>query len=106
PRKLAIDQAEQKVAVQEQEVNAIQDQINKHTIRSPFNGYVVQEFTEVGEWVAKAGMVAKVAELDEVDVEIMVVENYLPALSVGTPASIEVPALKDGGESKFQGKVA
>src|SRR5262245_7092846 len=106
PRKLAIAQAAQRVAVQEQEVNAIQDQINKHTIRSPFDGYVVEEFTEVGQWVAKAGLVAKVAELDEVDVEIMVVENYLASLSVGTPASIEVPALLDtGSDSKFEGQV-
>jgi RND family efflux transporter MFP subunit len=107
PRRLAIAQAAQNVAVQEEEVNAIQDQIDKHTIRAPFNGYVVEEFTEIGQWVAKAGLVAKVAELDEVDVEIMVVENFLPALSVGTPALIEVPALQDAGSDfRFQGHVA
>lgn len=107
PRKLAIAQAEQKVAVQEEEVNAIHDQINKHTIRSPFDGFVVEEFTEIGQWVAQAGLVAKVVELDEVDVQIMVVENYLSSLSLGTPARVEVPALApSAGESKFEGRVA
>ena len=108
PRLEAISQAEQKVAVQVEEVNAIQDQIDKHMIKAPFDGYVVEEFTEVGQWVAKAGLVAKIAELDEVDIEIMVVERYLAALRVGTPAVVEVPAVgpnSDGSLPVFNGQV-
>jgi RND family efflux transporter MFP subunit len=103
PREQAVKQAEQNVAVQQEEANAIQDQINKHTIRSPFAGYVTKEFTELGQWVAKAGMVATVAELDEVDVEVMVLENYLPNMRLGMPATVEIPALPG---RTFQGEVA
>jgi RND family efflux transporter MFP subunit len=93
PRQQAVLQAEQSVAVQQEEANAIQDQINKHTIKAPFDGYVTKEYTELGQWVAKAGMVAQVAELDEVDVEIMVLENYLPNVRLDMPARVTIPAL-------------
>jgi hypothetical protein len=93
PRQAAIDQARAKLEVKREAANAIEDQIKKHTVRSPFNGYVVEEHTEIGQWVARAGLVAKVAELDEVDVEIMVLENLLPNLTVGMPATVEITAL-------------
>jgi multidrug efflux pump subunit AcrA (membrane-fusion protein) len=102
PRKEAIAQAESRLMVKREAANAIQDQIDKHTIKAPFSGYVVEEFTEVGQWVAKAGLVCKVVELDEVDVEIMVLESLVPHLEVGVPATVEIAAL---GKS-YQGQVA
>jgi RND family efflux transporter MFP subunit len=92
PRDEVIAQAAARVAVQEEEVNAIKDQLAKHTIRAPFDGYLVKEHTEIGQWVVKGGLVATVAELDQVDVEIMVLENYYPALRLGLPATVETPA--------------
>lgn len=94
PRQTAITQAEAKLEVKIQAAKAIDDQIKKHTIKAPFDGYVVEEHTEIGQWVAKAGLVAKVVELDQVDVEIMVLENLLPHLQVGQPVeSVEITAL-------------
>jgi RND family efflux transporter MFP subunit len=103
PRRETIAQAAARVAVQEEEIRAIEDQLAKHTIRSPFDGYVVSEFTEIGHWVAKAGLVAKVVELDQVDVEIMVLESYVPALRIGQTVRVEIPAL---GAEPIEGQVA
>jgi RND family efflux transporter MFP subunit len=105
PRQHAIRQAEHAVEVQQEEANAIQDQINKHTIKAPFNGYVTKEHTEMGQWVAKAGLVAQVAELDEVDVAIMVLEDYLPNIRLQMPARVVIRALPEE-KRQFMGQVA
>ena len=103
PRAETIAQAAARVAVQEEEVRAIEDQLAKHTIRAPLDGYVVQENTEVGQWVAKAGLVCKVIKLDQVAVEIMVLETFYPALRLGLAATVETPAFPG---KRFDAQVA
>ena len=98
-----MDQAEAEVAAAQEEVNRVKDQIAKHSIRSPFDGYLITEHTEVGEWVTKGGLVAKVIELDQVDVQVFVPENYLPFLKIGEAVRVEVTALPD---EAFNGQVA
>jgi RND family efflux transporter MFP subunit len=71
----------------------LQDQIDRHTIVAPFDGYVVKEHTEVGAWLKRGDAVAEVVELDKVDVEIMVLENHAPHLLPGVSARVELPAL-------------
>ena len=78
PRKEQVAQAAAAVAVQEAEVERIDDQLNKHTIRAPFDGWVVERFTEQGQWVSRGGLIARIAELDRLEVEVQV-----PELSVG-----------------------
>ncbi len=98
-----VAQFEAKIAVQEQEIARIKDQIIKHTIKAPFDGYIVAEHTEKGEWVVKGGLVATVAALDDVDVEIPVLETYVAHLKVGDEARIEINALP---KEVFIGRVA
>jgi HlyD family secretion protein len=92
-----------KVTAQEQEVARLKDLLAKHTIRAPFDGYIVNEYTEAGQWVAKGGTVAKVIELDQVDVEVAVLETYVPNLRLNAEASVEIAAL---GKKPFIGKIA
>ena len=98
-----MDQAKAEVAAAQEEVNRVEDQIAKHSIRSPFDGYLVAEHTEVGEWVTKGGLVAKVIELDQVDVQVFVPENYVPHLVPGEAVRVEVTALPD---ESYTGTVA
>jgi RND family efflux transporter MFP subunit len=91
-----------KVAAQEQEVERLKDQLKKHTIRAPFNGYVVAEHTEAGQWVARGGMVAKVIDLDQVDLEIAVLESYIPNITLDADATVEITSMAD---RRFVGKV-
>jgi RND family efflux transporter MFP subunit len=95
PRVEKIAQARARVAMQQQVVRRIEDQIAKHTIRAPFDGYVVAERTEVGEWVSKGQVIAEIVELDTIDVEVHVLENYVRHLARGTPARVEFAALPD-----------
>ena len=78
PRKEQVAQAAAAVAVQEAEVERIDDQLGKHTIRAPFDGWVVERFTEQGQWVSRGGLIARIAELDRLEIEVQV-----PELSVG-----------------------
>ena len=102
PRKEKIAQAQARVASAEEEVNRLLDQLAKHTIRSPFDGFVVHEHTEVGQWISAGELVADLVEVAEVDVEAQVLESYIPQLRLGSPARIEIGALP---QRLFEGKV-
>ena len=61
PRQEQVAQAAAAAAVQEAEVERIDDQLGKHTIRAPFSGWVVERFTEKGQWLSRGGLVARIA---------------------------------------------
>lgn len=88
-----IAQAEAQVAFQQEEISRQQDIIDRHTIVAPFDGYVTVEHTEEGEWLVQGGPVVEIVELDQVDVEALVLEDYIGYLDTQTPARVEVGAL-------------
>lgn len=92
PRREQIAQAAASVAVQEAEVERIDDQLAKHTIRAPFDGWVVQRFAEKGQWLARGGLVARIAELDTVEVEARVPESSVGGLAEGVQVRLEFDA--------------
>jgi HlyD family secretion protein len=95
PREEQIAQAAAAVAAQEAEVERIDDQLSKHTIRSPFEGWVVERFTEEGQWLSRGGLVARIAELSRVEVEVQVPEVAIAALATGTDVRLEFDAARD-----------
>ncbi|MFM8291425.1 MAG: efflux RND transporter periplasmic adaptor subunit [Planctomycetia bacterium] len=92
PRKEQVAQAAAAVAVQEAVVERIDDQLAKHTIRAPFDGWVVQRFTEKGQWLSRGGLVARIAQLDEVEVEVQVPEVSVGGLELGVDVRLELDA--------------
>jgi RND family efflux transporter MFP subunit len=92
PRKEAIAQAAAALAAQEAEVARIDDQLSKHTIRAPFAGWVVERFTEEGQWVSRGGLVARIAELDRLEIEVQVPELAIGTLAVGADVRLEIDA--------------
>lgn len=103
PRKELIAQSRAQVAVQQAVVDRLRDQLTKHTIVTHFTGYVVAEHTEEGQWVKSGDLVAEVVELDTVEIEVPVVEQYVPYIKLGQEAHVEIPAL---GSHIFTGNVA
>lgn len=102
PRPEQIAQAEARVSAAEEEVNRLLDLLEKHTIVSPFTGYVVAEHTEVGQWIESGKLVAEVVEVDPIEVRVPVPEAYIPKLRLGLTARVEVEALP---AETFVGKV-
>jgi multidrug efflux pump subunit AcrA (membrane-fusion protein) len=92
PRLEQIAQAAAAVATQEAEVERIDDQLGKHTIRAPFAGWVVERFTEQGQWVSRGGLIARIAELDRVEIEIQMPELSVGSLAPGIDVRLEIDA--------------
>jgi RND family efflux transporter MFP subunit len=103
PRPETIAQARAKVESQRAVAERLEDQKKKHTIVSPFDGYVSAEHTEVGQWVNRGDLVAEVVHLDQVDVRAFVLEQHVPYIRPGLPVRVEVPALPS---EVFTGQVA
>ncbi len=95
PRREQIAQAAAAAAVQEAEVQRIDDQLAKHTIRAPFSGWVVERFTEKGQWVARGGLIARIAELDTVEIEARVPESSIASLREGDEVRLEFDSATD-----------
>jgi RND family efflux transporter MFP subunit len=103
PRRERIQQAEARVAFAQEAIHELEDQLDKHTIVAPFDGYVVEENTEVGQWVTRGQAVAKVVELGQVDVQSLVLEDYQPLLALGMEAVVRLDALPN---RQFTGRIA
>lgn len=93
PRAETIAQAEARVALQEAQVELIEDRIKKYTIFAPFHGYVTAEHTEVGEWVSSADPIADVIALDRVEVLCNVPAEQAVRLKRGVEIRVEFQEL-------------
>ncbi len=91
PEKIA--QADARALAAEEEVNRLKDILEKHTITAPFAGYVVAEHTEVGQWIESGKLVAEIVEVDPIEVRVHVQESYIPRLTLGVSARVDVDAL-------------
>jgi multidrug efflux pump subunit AcrA (membrane-fusion protein) len=93
PREEKIEQARAQALAQQEEVHRLEDQITQHTIAAPFDGHVTNEYTEVGQWISRGNPVVEVVEVQTVEIEVQVLENYIPKLRVGTTAQVMLGAL-------------
>ncbi len=93
PRPEKIAQAHARALSAEEEINRLNDILEKHTIKAPFDGYVVAEHTEVGQWIESGKLVAEIVEVDPIEVRVHVQESYIPRLTLGVSARVDVDAL-------------
>ena len=70
------------------EIASIQFDIERSTIRAPFNGVVVSRYTEVGQWSKVGDSVLEVLSTDIQEVHVDVPEKYFNDLKVGVEVSI------------------
>ncbi len=75
------------------EIAAIQDDIERATIRSPLAGVVSRERTEVGQWMEAGGPVVELLALDTVEIRVEVPERYYASVRTGARATISVDSL-------------
>ena len=88
-----IAQAEARVDLQSQQVRLIEDRITKHTIVAPFDGFVSDDFTEVGAWIKQGDPVARVIELQGVEVRAHVPAESVMRLRRGDVVNLQFPEL-------------
>jgi HlyD family secretion protein len=102
-RQMKTEQARAKVEVQKAETQRLQEQFDRHTMKAPFDGFISAEHTEIGQWLMQGDPVAEIVELNEIDVEIAVVEDFIGNLHVDLEGPLEIPSLP---QEKFVGRVA
>lgn len=95
PRPEKIQQAQARVDIQQAIVDQLDDILARHTIKAPFDGYVVAEHTEVGAWLKRGDPVVEIVALDPVEIRVSVPENHIGNLQPDMPATIRLDALPE-----------
>jgi RND family efflux transporter MFP subunit len=75
------------------QINALNLDLERSTVRAPFAGVVVRERTQVGQWLAEGGAVAELMSLDELEVRVDVPERYFASIKTGAPATVTFEVL-------------
>ena len=104
PRKEKIAQTSAKVEQQQQEISRLETQLNRHTIRAPFEGDVVRKLAEVGQWLNRGEPVAEIIELDPIDIIVHVPETLVTQIKTGDTVPLHFDALPDEANS-FEGTI-
>ena len=74
------------------EVRRVKDHVRQSFIVAPFDGWVTQELTEIGQWVGEGGPIIEMVDLSHVHVEVPLPERYVRDIHIGDP----VQAVFDG----------
>jgi RND family efflux transporter MFP subunit len=93
PREEQIAQAEARVKSQQETVQLLEAMLRKYTVRAPFDGYVVAEFTELGAWLSAGDPVAEVIQLVPMEVEAALPEKHIPDVDIGDAAEVRLTVL-------------
>lgn len=102
PREEKIAQAAARVAAQQEAVNFLKDRESKYEVKAPFDGYVVKEHTQQGEWVTQGQHVAEVIELDPIEIEVFVPESSVVHQKIGATVPVTFDALPG---QQFEGTI-
>jgi RND family efflux transporter MFP subunit len=75
------------------EIERVEVDLERCVIRAPFDGVVVQERTDVGQWIDVGDPVADVVALDRLEVQVDVAERYFLNLLPGVRAAVSFEAM-------------
>tara|TARA_B100000315_G_C14594777_1_gene598199 strand:+ start:6101 stop:7129 length:1029 start_codon:yes stop_codon:yes gene_type:complete len=67
----------ERLTQQESKIREYQDQLRMAKILAPFDGWIIEEYSELGQWVAKGGPVVEMLDLSHVQVEVPLPERYV-----------------------------
>lgn len=80
-------------ALAQAQLERANEALRRTVVRAPFDGVVGLRGVALGEVVDPSRVVARIEAIDRVVVDVEIPERWLPRMSVGLPASIEVDAL-------------
>lgn len=88
-----------RLALLESELLQVRDQLKKTRVVAPFDGWVIKEFTEVGQWIQAGGPIVELVDLSRVQVEVPLPERYVGEIKVGASVTANFDGLR-GFEAK------
>lgn len=74
----------------------------RHEVRAPFAGMVVEKHAEIGQWLQQDDPVIELVELDTLRIRATVPQRHYPRIRAGTQARVRFDALPD---RVYSGKV-
>jgi RND family efflux transporter MFP subunit len=89
----------QRVTLLGVEILKVRDQFRKARVVAPFDGWVIKEFTEVGQWIEAGGPIVELVDLSRVQVEVPLPERYVGEIKVGASVTATFDSLR-GLQSK------
>ena len=84
------------------DIRQVRDSLTKSRIVAPFDGWITQEFTEIGQWVEEGGAVVEMVDLSHVQIEVPLPERYVSHIQVHDPVTATFDGLP---EFEAQGSV-
>ncbi|MEJ7594543.1 MAG: efflux RND transporter periplasmic adaptor subunit [Planctomycetaceae bacterium] len=100
-------QAKARLEAQEKHVAFLQAEREKRSTKAPFTGFVVEEHTYLGQWLSKGDPVVTLAQLNEVEVEVQIDQQYIDQIAPGKPVTLNVQGTgsRDGRAVQWMGEV-
>jgi RND family efflux transporter MFP subunit len=86
---------EQALLESQAEIEYLQYQIEQKKILAPFDGHVVQEHTQVGEWVSAGGPIVTLLDLSHIRIRVDVPERYVVMLQNKDKVKVAIRSLSD-----------
>ena len=75
------------------EIRRVKDQVKKSQVVAPFDGWVTEEFTEIGQWVEEGGQIVEIVDLSHVQVEVPLPERYVQGIQIDDLAQVSFDGL-------------
>ncbi len=107
-RELRLQQAQTRLDAVRQEIVRLEDQKGKYSIRSFFDGYIINKQAEVGAWISRGDPVAEVVQLDQVDFAFTMPQEFIGRVQQTLASSREqdnVEIAFDGVDEILSGKL-
>lgn len=82
--------AQARLDAQKKHVEWLDAENEKRTTKAPFSGFIVQEHTYHGQWVAKGDPVVTMAQLDQVEIEVPVDQSFIAQVQIGDQVKLRV----------------
>ena len=86
---------EELIQQSEAEIEYLTYQIEQKLVYAPFDGFVSQEHTQVGEWIQAGGAVVTLLDLHRIRITVDVPERYAVMLAPGAEVSIVVRSVSE-----------
>ena len=80
---------EKRILGLEARIETIQYHIEKCVIKAPFGGFVVEEHTQIGQWLKKGAEIVTIVEIDPILVTTPVPDRYIHFIKVGQKVDLE-----------------
>lgn len=85
----------QRVAQLRADIQRVRDELNKSRITAPFDGFITEEFVEVGQWVSEGGPVVELVDLSKIKVEVPLPERFVDGVRVDDTVRARFDGLPD-----------